>query len=76
MAVPEYPSHGVPDSPNRGLTALVRTTGYLIDEFALEITFFGREGLAVRDTCNACLEGRHLTYELTMTMAGFTSKRR
>jgi hypothetical protein len=37
----------VPDGPDHGLSGLVFTAGYLLSEFDLQITFFGREGLAV-----------------------------
>jgi hypothetical protein len=54
----------VPDGPDHGLSGLVFTAGYLLSEFDLQITFFGREGLAVRDTCKCVLDGKHLIYEL------------
>jgi hypothetical protein len=54
----------VPDGPDHGLSGLVFAVGYLLAEFNLQITFFGREGLATRHTCKATLEGKHLIYEL------------
>jgi hypothetical protein len=64
VAVPEPPRHGVPDVPDHGLSGLVFTAGYLLSEFDLQITFFGREDLRRARYLPGHFGGRHMIYEL------------